>query len=124
MNDESPLTDRQQRVITHLLTSSSTEEACQHARVHKSTLYEWLKNESFRQELKRQRDEVIDRALDCLKANIAKAAETLIKHLGSSREIISIRAAERIIDFSQKALEHEELERRIKALEARLERHR
>jgi len=83
-------------------------------------VYEWLKDEPFRQELKRQRDAIIERALDNLKANISKATETLVKHLDSDREHISIRAAESIIEFTQKALEHEELERRIEVLEARL----
>jgi len=43
-----------------------------------------------------------------------------VKHLDSTREHISIRAAENIIEFTQKALEHEELEKRIEALETRL----
>ena len=60
---------------------------------------------------------MIERALDSLKASIAKATETLVKHLDSKRENISIRAAEGIIEFAQKALEHEELEKRIEALE-------
>jgi hypothetical protein len=120
MNDEAGITDRQSRVIAHLLASPSIEEACRRARINKTTIYEWLKNENFRRELKRQRDLVIERALDSLKANIAKATETLIKHLDSKRENISVRAAERIIEFTQKALEHEELEKRIEALEARL----
>jgi hypothetical protein len=120
MSDEMLLTDRQRRVIPYLLSSPSTEEACRRARINKTTVYEWLKDDGFRQELKRQRDAIIDRALDSLKANIAKATETLVKHLDSERESISIRAAESIIEFAQKALEHEELERRIEALEARL----
>ena len=62
---------------------------------------------------------MIERALDSLKARIAKASETLVKHLDSTRENISIRAAEDIIEFAQKALEHEELEKRIEALEQR-----
>jgi hypothetical protein len=102
------------------LTCPSTEEACRCARINKTTLYEWLKDETFRRELKRQRDTIIERALDSLKANIAKATKTLVKHLDSKRENISIRAAEDIIEFTQKALEHEELEKRIEALEARL----
>jgi AcrR family transcriptional regulator len=120
MNDEASLTDRQRRVITHMLASSSIEAACRRARINKTTVYEWLKDETFRQELKRQRDAMIERALDSLKANIAKATETLLKHLDSDREHISIRAAEDIIQFTQKALEHEELERRIEALETRV----
>jgi len=120
MNDNQRLTDRQLRVIPYLLTSPSIEEACRRARINKTTVYEWLRNETFREELKRQRDAVIERALDSLKANIAKATKTLVKHLDSKRENISIRAAEDIIEFTQKAVEHEELEKRIEALEARL----
>ncbi len=120
MSDNGRLTDKQRRVIPYLLTSPSTEEACRRARINKTTVYEWLKDEAFRQELKRQRDAVIERGLDSLKANIAKAGETLVKHLDSERENISIRAAESIIEFAQKALEHEELEQRIEALETRL----
>ena len=120
MSDHGRLTDRQQRVIPFLLASPSIEEACRRARINKTTVYEWLKDEAFRQELKHQRDAVIERALDSLKANLGKATETLVKHLDSERENISIRAAESIIEFAQKALEHEELERRIEALEARV----
>ena len=103
-----------------MLVAPSIEEGCKRARISKAAVYEWLKDEAFRQELKRQRDEIIERALDSLKANIAKAGETLVKHLDSERENISIRAAESIIEFAQKALEHEELEQRIEALETRL----
>ena len=117
MSNNERLTDRQVRVIPYLLTSPSIEEACRRARVHKTTVYEWLKDETFRRELKRQRDAIIERALDSLKANIAKATETLVKHLDSGKENISLRAAESIIEFTQKAVEHEELERRIEALE-------
>lgn len=104
------------RAIVHLVAAPSIEQGCKRARVSKAAVYEWLKDEAFRQELKRQRDAVIERALDSLKANMAKATETLVKHLDSEHENISIRAAESIIEFTQKALEHEELEKRIAAL--------
>ena len=120
MSDNEKLTDRQRRVIPYLLASPSIEEACRRARINKTTVYEWLRDEIFRQELKRQRDVVIARALDSLKANIAKATETIVKHLDSRHDNISIRAAEGIIEFAQKALEHEELEKRIGALEEKL----
>lgn len=120
MSDNEKLTERQRRVIPYLLVSASIEEACRRARINKTTVYEWLRDDSFRQELKRQRDEVIERALNSLKANLSKATQTLVKHLDSKRENISIRAAESIIGFTQKALEHEEFEKRIAALEANL----
>jgi preprotein translocase subunit SecA len=58
--------------------------------------------------------------LDSLKANVSKATETLVKLLDSKSEPIRARAAEDIIEFAQKALEHEELEKRIEVLEQRL----
>src|SRR5262249_48426253 len=117
MNESKTLTTRQVQVIPYLLGAPSFEEGCKRARVSKVTVYGWLKEEFFRQELKRQRDELIDRALDSLKANVSKATETLVKLLHSESESMRARAAEDIIEFAQKALEHEELERRIEALE-------
>ena len=120
-NDEpKELTSKQKRALPYLLEARSIEEGCKRAGVSKATVYEWLKDDVFRNELKRQRNSIIDSAVDTLKANIAKATETLVKHLDSERENISIRAAESIIAFTQKALEHEELEKRIEALEAKL----
>ena len=120
MDDNEKLSPRQTRVIPYLLVAPSIEEGCKRARISKAAVYEWLKDGVFRAELKRQRGEIIDRALDSLKVNIAKATETMVKHLDSAHENISIRAAESIIEFAQKALEHEELEQRIEALETRL----
>ena len=43
-----------------------------------------------------------------------------MKLLDSDKEGIQARAAEDIVQFTERALEHEELERRIEALEERL----
>jgi hypothetical protein len=94
MDNEGRLTHPQRRVIPFLLASASIEEACRRAKINKSTVYEWLKGENFRRELKRERNAVIERALDSLKANTDKATKTLVRHLDSERENISLRAAE------------------------------
>jgi hypothetical protein len=117
MDANRELSGRQLRFIPYLLNAPSVEEGCKRARVSKAAVYEWLKDKAFRKELKRQRDTMIERALDSLKSSIAKASETLVKHLDSERENISIRAAESIIEFTQKALEYENLEQRVEELE-------
>ena len=117
MNDHEALTVRQLRVVPYLLEAPSIEEGCKRARVGKSTLYGWLKDPHFRDEVDRRRKEIVDLAFERLKANIAKAAKTLVKHLDSEKETISIRAAESIIEFAQRAIEVEELEQRIRAIE-------
>jgi len=120
MDGNGNLSGRQLRVIPYLLAAPSIEEGCKRARVSKGAVYEWLKDDTFKNELRRQREQLTTIALDTLKAGIAKATVTLVNHLDSERESISIRAAESIIGFAQKALEHENLEKRIEALEERI----
>jgi len=55
-----------------------------------------------------------------LKANVTKATATLVKLLDSKSESIRARAAEDILEYAQKALKHEELEKRIEVLEEEL----
>ncbi len=114
------LTDRQLRVIPFLLDAPSIEVGCKRAKVAKATLYGGLKEKAFKEELRNQREEVVKGALETLKANVGKATETLVRLLDSEKEAIQARAAEDIIEFTQKALEYEELEKRIGALEDRL----
>ena len=97
MDGNEELSAKQLRMIPYLLATPSVGEACRRARVSKATVYTWFKDEAFKRELKRRRDAVIERALDSLKANISKAIETLVKHLDSEKEAISLKAAERII---------------------------
>jgi len=117
MDANETLTSRQLRAIPYLLASPSIEEGCKRARVGKATLYGWMKHDAFKEELYRRRKEVVDLAFETVKANVTKAAETLVKHLDSEKETISIRAAESIIEFAQRAIEVEELEQRIRAIE-------
>jgi transposase len=120
MDGNTDLSARQSRVIAHLIAATSIEKACKGAKVSKATVYSWLKEEPFVDELRRQRQELARTALERMKAGVAKATDTLLKHLDSAHENISIRAAESIIAFAQKTFEHEELEQRMKALEERI----
>jgi len=117
MDGNGALTDKQRRVIPFLLAAPSIEEGCKRAKVSKATVYAWLKEDAFREKLRRQREEVVRGALETLKANTAKATETLVKLLDSDKEGIQARAAEDVIEFAQRVIEHEELEKRVAALE-------
>ena len=120
MNAMEELTAKQKRVIPYLLAAPSIEEGCKRARVSKAAFYGWLKQEEFRDELYRRRRQIVELAIETLKANVTKAAQTLVKHLDSTRETISIRAAESIIEYAQRAIEAEEFEQRIRELEKRI----
>ena len=114
------LTDKQLRAIPFLLAAASIEEGCKQAKVGMATVYEWLKNETFRGEIRRQRQEIVTGSLETLKANVGKATETLVGLLDSQSEGIKYRTAKDIIEFTLRTTEDEGLEARIDALEARL----
>ncbi len=120
MDGNGALTARQLRAIPFLLETPSVEEGCKRARLAKATFYGWLKEDSFREALQRHREEVIRGGLETLKANVSRATETLVRLLDCEKEAIQVRAAEDIIEFTQKALDFERIEKRVDDIERRL----
>jgi HD-like signal output (HDOD) protein len=117
MDGNGALTEEQLRAIPFLLAAPSIEEGCKRAKIGKATVYEWLKEDAFREELRRQRERVVEGALETLKASITKATETLVGLLDSQNEAIRKGAANDIINFTLKAMELQDLEKRLSAIE-------
>lgn len=117
MAEETKLSNRQVLAISHILNSPSIEEACKKARISRATFYTWLKDENFKAELKRQRDEVIRNALDRLKSAITKAVEELIKLTDAKREEVRRLACNDIITHTLKSIEIEDIEQRLDKVE-------
>ena len=112
------LTPRQQLVIAELLSSPSVEEGCRRAKVAKATVYGWLKNPIFQAELKRQREAVVEQAFNRLKAGMSQAVDKLLALLHAEGQLgIQLRAAQTLVDQGIKAVELQDLESRIEALE-------
>jgi hypothetical protein len=119
------LTPRQELVITELLSSPSVEESCRRAKVAKATVYGWLKNPAFQAELKRQREALVDEALNRLKAALIQAVATLTGLLeAEGKPAIQLRAAQTLLDQGIKAVELQDLASRIEALEQEVASHR
>ncbi len=116
-NKQGKLTNRQLLSIPRILSSPSVEEGCKKARISRTTFYFWLKDDGFKTELKRQRDEMIQDALDRLKCAITKATTELIKLVDSSREDIRRLACRDIIEYALKSIEIEDIEQRLDKVE-------
>jgi hypothetical protein len=114
------LSNKQFLTINHIIASPTLEEACRRSKISKGTLYVWLKVEGFQQELKRQRDEVINESLARLKSAIVKATEELIKLMDTAKPDLRRLACKDILDYSLKAIEIERIEVRIDKLESRV----
>ncbi len=121
MNINDKLTQRQLLTIKHILESSSIELASRNAKVTRATIYQWLKNDDFKKELKRQRDELVSDSLDRLKCAINRASDGLIGLMSSKREDIRRLACKDVLEFAIRALEMEKIEERLEKIEARMD---
>lgn len=108
---------KQVLVISYLLSSPSIERACKKAKIGRTTFYKWLKDKNFRAELKRQRDEVVEQALETLKFSLTKAVEQLVELMDSKKEMIRRWASKDIIEYSFKAMELSDFEERLEKVE-------
>jgi transcriptional regulator with XRE-family HTH domain len=111
------LSNKQLLSINHILSSATIEEASRKSGVSRGTIYNWLKDEKFSQELKRQRDQVIEEALNHLKVSVTKAVGELIKLMGAEREEVRRLACNDVISHALKSVELENLEERLDKVE-------
>jgi DNA-binding CsgD family transcriptional regulator len=121
INRTSSLTKRQEQVLPILLSSPSYEEAARQAKVSPKQIYEWLKNDLFKQELTKRRHEMFCEALALLKSSVMNATESLISLLNTSDERLKMQVADKLINNAFKSAELLDFEERISHIEKRIE---
>lgn len=114
---EKKLTDRQIKAIPFFVTSPTIEEGCKKAKISKNAFYDWLKDPLFKAELERQRNLVVDEALDTLKNNMTEAVRTLVDLLSSDSGHLKRYVANDIINHILKSRELRGIEERLTAIE-------
>jgi hypothetical protein len=120
IKNQDKLTAAQTRIIPVLLSKSVTD-ACREAKIGRKTVYDWLKQNSFKSELERCRDELFNGAMDRLKANTEKALDKLILLMDSGdKDDVQVRCAQTLLDYAWKLKQSQDLERRIELLEQAL----
>ena len=121
-NDGEPkLTTRQVKFLPVLLASPTYTHACQVGRVSRETLYEWLRQPTFKAELERQRDDLVAQGFALLSQSVGKAVETLVGLLNAGDGRLKRLAARDILDQHAKFRELDDLTQRIEAIEGRLQ---
>jgi len=119
--DTGNLSARQLLALPIIAGEPTVEGAAEKIGVTRKTVYEWLKQDSFKRALEEARKEYVESGFRTLRLAAKRAAEKIVKHLDCSDEKVSLRAAEDIIDFAKEFISLEDHERRIKELEERLE---
>jgi hypothetical protein len=116
----SSLERKQEEVIAALLTQRNMEEAARTAGVAVRTLIRWMKIPEFQKAYREARRAAFSQSIARLQQGTSAAATTLIKLLLDPNTPASVRArvADSIFNHAAKAIEIEDIEARVSALEA------
>ena len=110
---------RKEAAILALLRARSIDEAARTAKVPPRTLYRWMKEADFDAEYRRAKRAAFGQAIARLQQGTSAAATTLLKVLidPNTPASVKVRASEAIFNHAAKAIEIEDIEARVAALE-------
>ena len=114
---DSSISVKQSRAIPRILRAKSVEAGCLDAGISKTLFYQWLKKPEFAREYKRQRDVLIEEAMESLKASVGKSVDTLTKLLDSASESLRRAVANDILGHIFKIKELQDIESRLDSVE-------
>lgn len=111
---------KQEDAIAALLTQRNVEEAARTAGIGVRTLLRWLKLPEFQKAYRDARRAVVSQAVARLQQGTSAAATTLLKTMvdPTTPASVKVRAAEAILNHASRAIEIEDIEARVAALEA------
>ena len=111
------LSDKQLRVLPYLVASPTVSEGARVSRVGLRTLYRWMNDADFRQELERRRSEAAELACVELKGLMFKAVHVLGQAMDDPSPHVRLRAAQTALSMGFRATELKEIERRLDILD-------
>jgi hypothetical protein len=111
---------KQEEAIAALLTQRNIEEAAKAARIAPNTLLNWMKVPEFQTAYREARRTAFGQAIARLQQGTSAAATTLLKTMidPATPASVKVRAAEAIFNHAAKAIEIEDIEARVTAIEA------
>lgn len=111
------LTDRQKCLLVELVRTPDIQAAAKTASVARSTVYRWLQDPVFAEELTRKRNQTMNEALESVKNLTGRAARELGALLDTEDERLRRQICRDILAHSVKVRELEQIEQRLTRLE-------
>jgi hypothetical protein len=110
---------KKEEAIAALLTHRNLEEAARAAGIGTQTLIRWLKVPEFQVAWREARRAAVSQSTARLQQASSAAVSTLLKIMvdPSTPAATRVRAADRVLDHAKDALENEDIEVRVAALE-------
>jgi transposase-like protein len=114
---------KQEEAITALLTQRNIDEAAKSIGVSSNTLLKWMKQPEFDAAYREARRLAFRQSVARLQQASGAAVSTLLKIMVDQNAPHStrVRAADSVLDHAAKAIEIEDVEARVSALEASIE---
>jgi hypothetical protein len=111
---------KQEEAIAALLTQRNIDEAARTAGISTRTLMRWLRVPGFQAAYREARRMAYSQAVARLQQGATAAATTLLKTMidPGTPASVRVRAAECVMNHATKAIEIEDIEARVSALEA------
>lgn len=118
-----PLNGKQMKALSALLCSPTLAAAAKLSGIPERSLYRYLRTPHFADAYRRARTEQVRQSMCHLQRMTTKAAATLETLLGDpvTKGAVKVAAARTVLDLSLRAIEIEDLEARLTALEAQTE---
>jgi hypothetical protein len=116
------LSHKQERAIAALLVAPSVTAAAQQIGVNENTLLRWLKDAAFQTTYREARRHVVQQAIAQVQQATSEAVEALraIMSNGDAPASARVSAAKAVLETALKAVELEDIEQRLQALEAQM----
>ena len=115
--EKDKLNSTQLKTVACILESSSVEEAAKKAKVSRTTIYNWLKDEHFKERLKKEREALFIESLGLIKQATREAVNVLVDLLKCKNETTRRLAAREILGFSIRITEIKDIEERVSKVE-------
>jgi hypothetical protein len=117
------LPQKQTKAIVSLLNCRTVSEAATQAGVNESTVWRWMREESFQDALQEAKQRIVTQAIIQLQQATGEAVGTLrsIMDDGEAPASSRVTAAKTVLDMAVKAIKMEDLEARLMTLEDRKE---
>jgi transposase-like protein len=111
---------KMEEAVAALLTQRNVEEAARAVGIGPATLLRWLKIPEFQTAYREARRAAFGQAVARLQQGASAAATTLLKTMidPNTPASVRVRAAESVMNHAMKAIEIEDIEARVAALEA------
>ena len=113
------ITAKQERAIVALLSEQTLDAAAAKVGCRRSTIWRWLQTREFSDAYRSARSELVRAALSLLESGAAEAVGVLqtVMRNPNSRDEVRVNASRILLELMLRAVETENLERRVAALE-------